>query len=311
MQVFRGVSACPPGPIALTIGNFDGLHLGHQAMLARLIAAARARKLPAAVMTFEPHPREFFAPDSAPARLTNLREKLEGLREIGVDQVYICRFNRAFSRISADDFVIRVLHQQLAVRWLLVGNDFRFGAGRVGDYPLLSRYASQSGIELCAMAPVEVDGKRVSSTLIRGALAAGDMALAENYLGRPYGMHGKVVQGERIGRTLGFPTANVQMKHGRPPLRGIFAVKLHMPDGRVMTGVASLGTRPTVTEAGELKLEVHVFDFAGDLYGKPVQVVFLHKLRDEAHYPDLQTLTAQISRDAAAARRYFETSAND
>ncbi len=316
MQIFRHLPTRVQSPVALSIGNFDGIHLGHQALLARLIGAAHQRHLPAAVMTFEPHPREFFAPDSAPARLTSLREKLELLCAAGVDQVYVCRFDDAFSQISADDFVCCILHERLAVRWLLVGDDFRFGAKRTGSYELLSHHAGQLNFELAAMSSVQINGKRVSSSLVREALAAGDMTLAKTYLGRSYSMSGRVVQGDRLGRKLGFPTANVHIKHNHPPVGGIFAVKLRVgdkepADGREFPAVASLGTRPTVAASGDLKLEVHVFNFSGDLYGRHVRVEFLHKIRDEARYSDLATLSAQIARDAQDARRFFEVACND
>jgi riboflavin kinase/FMN adenylyltransferase len=311
MQVFRGIPTRPSGPIALTIGNFDGLHLGHQAMLTRLIGTARERRLPATVMTFEPHPREFFAPLSAPTRLSSLREKLELLSGSGVDRVHLCRFNQAFARTSAADFATHLLHEQLQTRWLLIGDDFRFGAKRAGNCDLLSHYASRLGFELAVMPPVEISGRRVSSTLVREALAAGDMQLARTYLGRYYSISGRVMHGDKIGRGIGFPTANVQMKHNRPPVAGIFAVNLYGVAERALSGVASLGTRPTVTKDGGVRLEVHLFDFSGDLYGCHVRVEFLHKLRDEAHYPDLETLTAQIERDARDARRYFETALHD
>jgi riboflavin kinase / FMN adenylyltransferase len=307
MRVFRGIPTSASGPIALTIGNFDGIHLGHQAMLARLIAAAHERNLPAAVMTFEPHPREFFTPERAPTRLTSLREKLEILREAGVDRVYICHFNHAFSKISAEDFVTQILHERLNVKWLLVGDDFSFGAKRSGDYKLLSDYAFKIGFSVVAMPSVEIDGQRVSSTSIREALEAGNLTLAEKYLGHPYSISGKVMHGDKIGRSIGFPTANVQMKHNRPPVVGIFAVKLHVAEGSSFAGAASLGTRPTVTSNGGLRLEVHLFDFSGSLYGRHVRVEFLLKLRDEAQYPDLETLKAQIARDVDNARAYFRS----
>lgn len=306
MRVFRGIPAKSSGPIALTIGNFDGVHLGHQAMLSRLVDAAWQWHLPAAVMTFEPHPREFFAPESAPARLTNLREKLELLRERRIDQVYVCRFNRTFSQIEAQDFVARILHRALHVRWLLVGDDFSFGAKRGGDYALLARHAGALGYELTAMPSLEIDGKRVSSTLVREALAAGDMRLAKHYLGRHYSISGRVMHGDKIGRSIGFPTANIQIKHNRPPVAGIFAVKLRVDGDEALKGVASLGTRPTIAPNGGLRLEVHVLDFFGDLYGKHVRVEFLMKIRDEAQYPDLPTLTAQIARDVQDAKAYFD-----
>ncbi|MES2353089.1 MAG: bifunctional riboflavin kinase/FAD synthetase [Pseudomonadota bacterium] len=312
MRVFRGIPARALNPTALTptaltIGNFDGLHLGHQAMLARLIAAAREQNLPAAVMTFEPHPREFFRPDNAPTRLTNLREKLELLSKAGVDHVYVCHFNRAFSQISADDFVTHILHERLAIKWLLVGDDFQFGAKRIGNSGILADYAPKLGFTFSAMPSLEVNDKRVSSTLVREALAAGDLVSAQQYLGRPYSISGRVIHGEKIGRSIGFPTANVQLKHNRPPVKGIFAVKLYVSEGVSFAGVASLGTRPTVSSSGKWQLEVHVFDFADNLYGQHVRVEFLHKLRDEAFYPDMQTLIAQIARDVENAKAYFES----
>jgi riboflavin kinase/FMN adenylyltransferase len=225
--------------------------------------------------------------------------------------VHLCRFNQAFARTSAADFATHLLHEQLQTRWLLIGDDFRFGAKRAGNCDLLSHYASRLGFELAVMPPVEISGRRVSSTLVREALAAGDMQLARTYLGRYYSISGRVMHGDKIGRGIGFPTANVQMKHNRPPVAGIFAVNLYGVAERALSGVASLGTRPTVTKDGGVRLEVHLFDFSGDLYGCHVRVEFLHKLRDEAHYPDLETLTAQIERDARDARRYFETALHD
>ena len=276
-------------------------------MLAQLIAAARARNLPAAVMTFEPHPREFFTPDNAPTRLTNLREKLELLRDAGIDQVYVCRFNHAFAAISADDFMTDILHRRLATQWLLVGDDFCFGAQRTGTSAQLADRASALCFEFTAMQSVEIDGQRISSTLVRSALAAGDLKSAQVYLGRPYSMSGKVIHGDKIGRALGFPTANIQLKHNRPPVVGIFAVKLRLSADSSFAGVASLGTRPTITSNGGFQLEVHLFNFSGDLYGQHAQVEFLHKLRDEARYPDLETLTAQIARDVEDAKDFFLT----
>src|ERR1700674_812638 len=311
MQVFRGISAPPCGPIALTIGNFDGLHLGHQAMLARLVGAAHERRLPATVMTFEPHPAEFFAPLRAPARLSSLREKLELMRGYSVDRVHVLRFDQAFAQTSAEDFVTALLHKKLATRWLLVGDDFRFGAKRAGDLDLLAQQSLRLGFELASLPSLKIGSRRVSSTLVREALAAGDLASAQTYLGRRYSISGRVMHGDQIGRSLGFPTANVQLNHNRPPVAGIFAVNLLGAGDRALPGVASLGTRPTVTDDGGLRLEVRLFDFSGDLYGCHVRVEFLHKLRDEVHYPDRETLTAQIERDARDARRYFETVRHD
>ena len=298
----RGRGAVALGPTALTIGNFDGVHNGHQAMLARLTAVARARSLAATVLTFEPHPREFFAPQSAPTRLTNLREKLELLAAHGVDRVHVQRFSAAFAALSPEAFVERAVAVALGARWVLVGDDFRFGAKRAGDFAFLADAARRHGFELEAMPTVSNGGVRVSSSAVRDALARGELARAHALLGRAYGISGRVVHGEKLGRALGFATANVQLKHNRPPLGGIFAVRVHGIGAGPRQGVASLGVRPTVKAGGKPVLEVHLFDFADDLYGAHLRVEFLAKLRDEEKYPDLDTLKAQIARDCAQAR---------
>ncbi len=290
------------GPVAVTVGNFDGVHKGHQAMLARLAATARARGLTATVLTFEPHPREFFAPQSAPTRLTNLREKLELLAAHGVERVHIQRFSAAFAAHSPEAFVARSLAGALRARWVLVGDDFRFGAKRAGDFAFLADAAARHGFELDAMPTVALEGLRVSSSAVREALARGALDRARALLGRPYSISGRVVHGEKLGRSLGFATANVQLKHNRPPLWGIFAVRAHGIGPAPRDGVASLGVRPTVHAAGRPVLEVHLFDFEGDLYGAHLRVEFLAKLRDEARYSDLEALKAQIARDCAQAR---------
>ncbi|HSD44602.1 MAG TPA: bifunctional riboflavin kinase/FAD synthetase [Burkholderiales bacterium] len=290
------------GAAALTIGNFDGVHNGHQAMLARLAATARARGISATVLTFEPHPREFFAPQSAPTRLTNLREKLELLAAHGVDRVHVQRFSAAFAALSPEAFVERMVVGALGARWVLVGDDFRFGAKRAGDFASLADAARRHGFDLEAMPTVSNGGVRVSSSAVRDALARGDLARAHALLGRPYSISGRVVHGEKLGRGLGFATANVQLKHNRPPLGGIFAVRVHGIGAAPRQGVASLGVRPTVKAGGKAVLEVHLFDFAGDLYGAHLRVEFLAKLRDEEKYSDLDALKAQIARDCAAAR---------
>jgi len=300
--VTRGLTPHLDRPIALTIGNFDGVHRGHQAMLARLVDAARRRGLLASVLTFEPHPREFFAPAAAPTRLTSLREKLELLAVHGVDHVHVQRFARAFAALPAEDFVRGMLARSLGARWLLVGDDFRFGARRAGDIALLERLAPAHGIELEAMPSVNLGAVRVSSSAVREALAQGDLARARELLGRHYSISGRVVHGDKLGRTLGFATANVQLKHNRPPLTGIFAVRVSGAGERARHGVASLGVRPTVKTDERATLEVHVFDFSGDLYRRHLRVEFVQKIRDEARYPDLEALRAQIARDCDAAR---------
>ena len=305
MRVTRGIPAAAAAPAALTIGNFDGVHLGHQAMLAELKRAAGRLGVPACVLTFEPHPREFFAPDKAPTRLTSLREKLELLAGCGVDRVHICRFDYRFAQTTAEDFIERIIARGMGARWVLVGDDFRFGARRAGNFVMLKQVASHLGFEVAALASVMLDGERVSSTALRQALAAGDLERAGRLLGRTYSISGRVVRGDGLGRKLGFPTANVQMKHNRPPLTGIFTVRLHGAAHEALPGVASLGVRPTVKQQGSPVLEVHALDFAGDLYRRNVRVEFLSKLRDEEKYADLATLTKQIALDVEDARIYF------
>jgi riboflavin kinase/FMN adenylyltransferase len=305
MLIFRGVPHSSDIRVALTIGNFDGLHLGHQAMLARLKEAACRLGVPAAVMTFEPHPREFFTPEQAPARLTSLREKLELFASHGVDRVYLFRFNRPFSQVTAQDFVEKILYRGLHPEWILVGDDFRFGAKRSGDFSLLVEEGKKLGFEVESMDSVMAAGIRVSSTAVRDALGAGRIELAATLLGRPYSISGRVVHGDKLGRDIGFPTANIQMKHNRPPVSGIFAVELNGLDG-TLPGVASLGVRPTVKRDGVATLEVHLFDFDRNIYGEHVRVDFLHKLREEEKFESMEMLIAQIGRDVENAKSYFE-----
>lgn len=294
-------------PHAVTIGNFDGVHLGHQTMLARLQQVANERKLPGCVLSFEPHPREFFSPDQAPARLSSLREKADALALLGIDHLHVFRFDRMFAALSANDFIARVLMDTLQARYVLVGDDFRFGAQRAGDIALLTGSGTASGFDAEALSTVQVDGERVSSTAVRGALAAGDLAQAARLLGRPYSIGGRVMHGDKLGRELGYPTANVQLKHNRPPLSGIFAVRVSGLGTENLPGVASLGVRPTIKGAGAAPvLEVHLFDFNDEIYGRRVRVDFLHKLRDEAKYPDLPTLVAQIGRDVDNAKYFLK-----
>lgn len=305
MQILRGLYSPSTQPVALTIGNFDGVHLGHRALLNELRMAAGQRGLPTAVVIFEPHPREFFAPQQAPARLTNLREKLELFESIGVDRVHVCRFDAEFAQMGAAEF-IHALHEKLHARFVLIGDDFRFGSGRAGDFGLMEKIGAQQGFEVRAVRSVLHDGVRVSSTGIRGALAAGQMREAQGYLGRPYSISGRVVHGDKLGQKIGFPTANIQLKHNRPPLSGIFVVQVHAEGMGVLQGVASLGIRPTVKRDAKPVLEVHLFEFAQRIYGRHLRVEFLQKLRDEEKYPDLESLTKQIALDVAHAKKWFE-----
>jgi riboflavin kinase/FMN adenylyltransferase len=302
VRVFRGLPAAADREVALTIGNFDGVHRGHQAMLARLIEAADDLALPSAVLTFDPHPREFFAPHAAPPRLSTLRGKLERFAAQGIERVFVARFDGALAGLAPEAFIDDVLGRRLGARWVLVGEDFRFGRARAGDLAALRGAARAFSVE--AMRTVVVDGERASSTTVRDALAAGDFARAARLLGRPYTLAGRVAHGAKLGRTLGFPTANLRLTQ-RPPLSGVFAVRVHGIATEPRAGVASLGVRPTVTDQGAPLLEVFLFDFDQPLYGRRIVVEFLHKLRDEARFPDLDALTRQMHRDAAQAREFF------
>lgn len=312
MRVFRGTPILAKDSTALTIGNFDGVHLGHQAMIIRLNEAAARLNLTSCVMIFEPHPRELFTPDQAPTRLTSLREKLELLAELNVDCVQVCHFNFDFSSISAEDFIARILNRGLAVRWILVGDDFRFGALRRGDCAMLKASSVQHGFEVAEMKSYTLGDLRVSSTAIREALVAGNLEAAKYLLGRPYSISGRVIRGDKLGKKIGFPTANIQLRHNRPPVSGIFVVKVYGTDEASpqteVHGVASLGVRPTVHEDGKPVLEVHLFDFEKEIYGCHLRVDFLQKLRDEEKYPDLEALTRQIGYDVENARKYFLSS---
>jgi len=308
MQIFRGVPRpARRKPCALTVGNFDGVHRGHQALLARVTAAARARGLASAVMTFEPHPREFFAPQAAPMRISNLRDKLGALQAAGIDRVFIQHFNRRFAQLSAIDFVESILLTGCDVRWLLVGDDFRFGARRAGDNALLQQYASHGRFELEQMPTFDDGGERISSTAVRTALAAGDLTRAERLLGRPYAISGRVLHGRKLGRSMGFPTLNLRIAHAHPAVHGIFAVRVHGIGREPMRGVASIGLRPTVDQQGRWLLEVHLFDFTREIYGELVNVEFVKKLREEQKYETLDALAAAIRRDAEQARAVLST----
>ena len=305
MLIFRGLYSSDQKSVALTIGNFDGVHLGHQALLAQVKEAARLRGLPSAVLVFEPHPREFFTPQQAPARLTSMREKLELFAALGVERVHVCRFNQQFAQMDAADFMYS-LHEKLHVKFVLIGDDFRFGRARAGDFALMEKIGAQHGFVVQAMPSVLHDGVRISSTAVRAALADGDLRVAQSYLGRPYSISGRVVHGAGVGKGLGFPTANIQMKHNRPPLSGIFVVSVQGDDLPPLQGVASLGVRPTVNADGKPVLEVHLFNFSSEIYNKHLRVNFLHKLRDEVKYPDLESLTQQIALDVNNAKQWFK-----
>ena len=309
MEVFRTLPPPPKRePCGLAVGNFDGVHLGHQAMLERLVKACTRLRIPASVLTFEPHPREYFAAQRGtvpPARISTERDKLEALAAHGVQRVCIARFDDSMASTTAEDFVADVLIEGLRTRHLLIGDDFRFGARRTGDIDTLRAFADRGAFALEPMPTVIVQGRRVSSSMVRDALAAGDFAEVERLLARPYTLSGHVVHGRKLGRTLGFPTLNLRLPFENPAVRGIFVVRVHglAPEG--LPAVASLGTRPTVEDRGHHLLEVHVFDFDREVYGEMVRVEFLSKLRDEIRFDDLGTLTDQMNRDARAARDHF------
>jgi riboflavin kinase / FMN adenylyltransferase len=319
MRVQRGFCLPPGRGCALTIGNFDGVHRGHQAMLALLTNEARHRGLPSCVLTFEPHPRDHFArkagkPELAPARIATLRDKLAELERCGIDHAVVVRFDERFAAMSPQAFIDDVLVHGLRARYVLVGDDFNFGARRAGNYAMLDAAGAalgpQQGFDVARMLSYEVHGLRVSSSAVRDALATGDMAHAEALLGRPYSISGHVAHGRKLGRELGFRTLNLRFGHPRPAAAGIFAVRVHGLAAGPLAGVASLGVRPTVEDAGRVLLEVHCLDWPETLggeagYGRCVRVDLLHKLHDELKYDSLDALRAGIARDTDEARRWF------
>jgi riboflavin kinase/FMN adenylyltransferase len=303
MELIRGLHNLRTGHrgSAVTIGTFDGVHLGHQAMIARLRERARERAIATTVLTFEPTPREYLDPANAPARLTRLREKLPLLERAGVDRCIVMRFDEHLRTVRGPEFVARLLIGRLDTRLLVVGPDFRFGYRGEATVDTLRQGAAEGRFALEVMDPVLIAGERVSSSGIRAALAERDLANAERMLGRRYSMQGKVVAGEKLGRKLGFPTANMRVQRRVTPLAGIYAVQVHGIGAQGLPGVASLGTRPTI-DGRELLLEAHVFDFAGDLYRRRLEVEFVRYLREEERFENLEALVAQMHEDARQAR---------
>lgn len=291
----------PAESCVVTVGSFDGLHLGHQGLLARLIERARVSGLPAVVVTFEPLPREFLQAQDPPARLTSLRERWRLLAGLPLDYLCVLRFDEALRNLSAEQFA-QLLARGLNARTVVVGHDFRFGRQGAATAEVLRASGRTLGFEVEVLEAVKLGGERISSSGVRAALAAGDFARAASWLGRPWSMRGRVLAGERLGRKLGFPTANLALQRRRAPVAGVFAVRVQGIGGAALAGVASLGTRPTVNGTQAL-LETHVFDFEGDLYGREIAVEFVAKLRDEARFDSLEALTAQMYRDATDARR--------
>lgn len=308
MQLVRGLYNLPPdpAPAAVTIGNFDGVHRGHQKILETLSVEANRRGLVSTVMLFEPQPTEYFSADQAPARLYRIREKLEQFRQQPLDRVLILRFDDALAQLSAERFIQDILINGLNVKYLLVGDDFRFGCKRQGDFSLLSQAADQYDFELENLDSVLHSEQRVSSTQIRDYLAAGNFKKAEQLLGRPYRMQGRVSYGDAIGRDLGYPTINLPVRRLKSPLRGIYAVRVYGIEGSsTLDGVASVGSRPTV-DGKSCLLEVHLFDWSGKCYGQQLEVEFVKYLRNEEKFDDLDTLKQQIEKDAAWARKELQ-----
>ena len=311
MNVFRGSTPFSAGPAcALTIGNFDGVHRGHRALLNQLVAGARERGLASCVLTFEPHPKEFFSPEQAPPRILNLRDKLVALAELGIDRVVVEHFNSAFSRLSPEEFVSEIIVKRLNTKWILIGDDFCYGAKRAGNFASLRAAGENYGFEVSSIQTISEDGERISSSALRAALANGDMRQAEKLLGRPYGISGHVIHGQQLGRKLGFPTLNLavanHLHHRKPATTGIFTAQVLGLSDKPLPAVASLGVRPTVEDEGRVLLETHIFDYQKDVYGKIITVELLEKIRDEEKYDDLDTLTNAIAQDAKHARNYFQ-----
>ena len=305
MVVTHGSHPGSASPSAWTVGNFDGVHRGHRAMLERLCGAAQSRGLAACVLTFEPHPRELFSPADAPARITRIRDKLELLAEAGASRVHVARFDRRLAAMPAQAFIEELLVRGLGVRWLLVGGDFRFGAKRAGDLALLRTEGARLGFEVEAMPEVCESGARVSSSAVRAALAAGDLATAERLLGRPYTLSGRVAHGAKLGRTLGFPTVNLMLRRA-PPVAGVFAVSAaDEATGERWLGAASVGLRPTVNAVQVPLLEAHLMGMQGEHYGRHLRVRFHRRLRAEAKYDGLAALTQAIAKDVEDAREWF------
>ena len=289
----------------LTIGNFDGVHLGHQAVIKKLADKGKALGLPVVVMLFEPQPLEYFMADNVPSRLTRLREKAIQLSKLPIDNVLVLKFNQYFANLEAEAFIKDILQTLLNVKYLVVGDDFHFGKARRGNFAMLKDYGQRFGFAVENTDSFQVSGHRVSSTLIRDALGDGDLDLAALLLGRPYSVCGRVAHGDKRGRTIGFPTANIQMFRKNTPIEGVYAVEMSGIDSQVFSGVANVGTRPTVDGGAKVILETHLFDFSQEIYGHYVEVHFRKKIRNEVRFKSLDELKAQIAKDVALVKHYF------
>jgi len=312
MKLIRGLHNLPieADACVATIGNFDGVHLGHQAVLGQLAEQGAKLNLPTVVIMFEPQPQEYFSgADGALPRLTRFREKVQALRRYSVDRIVVLPFNRQIAAMPAEVFIQQLLVEGLAVEYLVVGDDFHFGFQRQGNYELLQRAGDRSGFQVASMRSFTIDGDRVSSTRIRNVLAEGDMASAEQMLGRTFRLSGKVIQGDQRGRQLGFPTANIDLHRRTLPVQGVFAVEAFGVKGEPVAGVANIGVRPTFNGKRPV-LEVHLLDYSGDLYGLHVEVDILLKIRSEKRFDSLAALTGQIDQDVAVARAFFGSRVN-
>ncbi len=306
IELIRGIynlKPCHRGCV-VTIGNFDGIHVGHQALLNKVKNKATALQVPSMVITFEPLPKEFFRPDNPVPRLTRWREKFTLFSQYGIDRVLVVHFNDKFAHVTAHDFVEKILHHGLGVKHVIIGDDFRFGYQREGSFSFLKATGQSCGFTVEDMPSVVVNNERVSSTLVRDALVRADHDLAAKLLGRPYTMQGRVVHGHKRGRTIGFPTANIYLHRAVTPVKGVYAVRMHGIGETALPGVANVGVRPTIGGTRSL-LEVHLFDFNREIYGQHVQVEFCEKLRDEKRFDNLDLLKQQIWKDAEEARHYF------
>lgn len=307
MHLIRGIHNIKPqhhGCVA-TIGNFDGVHLGHQQVLKQLIAKGKELNLPTIVITFEPLPPEFFQGNKAPARIFKFTEKLSLLKQLKINRILVIRFNTKFSKVDAEDFVTDVLVKKLGIKALIVGDDFRFGHQRRGDFTLLQNMGEKHGFSVTPTETFLLNNERVGSSRVRKALAAGDLKLAAQLLGRPYSMSGHIVHGKKLGRTLGFPTLNIPLTHHISPVHGIFAVWVHGLDVKPLPGAASIGHRPTVNGTEDW-LEVYLLDFNQDIYGKFVRVELVEKLRDELKFDSLDALTDQIAEDVRDTKNILD-----
>jgi riboflavin kinase/FMN adenylyltransferase len=307
MRLIRGLTHLEPlqNGCVLTIGNFDGVHLGHKAVINKLAKRGRELGLPVVVMTFEPQPLEYFMGDNAPSRLMRLREKVIQFSKLPVDDLLILGFNQYFANCDAEHFIADILKNKLNVKHLVIGDDFHFGKARRGNFAMLKEKGRQLGFDVEDTGTYDLEGLRVSSTLIRDALSEGNLREAEKLLGRGFSVCGRIAHGDKRGRTIGYPTANIQMFRKNTPVEGVFAVTMTGVDDREYEGVANVGTRPTVDGGSKVILETHLFDFYKEIYGCYVEVHFKQKLRDEVRFPSLEALKAQIVNDVAAAKKIF------